>query len=133
MTPAAPWTDPHLWVPALGYALLLGGAGYALLRWAAGTLLGHLETGIVYAVNVVVLGLLLPEFFWTKAQRRISGHAAPFAYSYGDAVCALATAGQRFSGTVLTAAREAVGRLGHRGALVCGVLGAAVLLWSRLW
>ncbi|MEV8016913.1 hypothetical protein AB0O76_11300 [Streptomyces sp. NPDC086554] len=112
-------------------ALLLGAACYVLLRWAATSLLTHLETGVEYAVNVVVVGLLFPEYCWTKAQRRLSGHAAPFAYTYGDAVCTLASAGHRLVGTLLSALREAIGRLGHRGALWGALLGSGALLLFR--
>ncbi|MFE0182748.1 hypothetical protein [Streptomyces olivaceus] len=117
---------------ALVPALIVGVACYVLLRWAAVPLLTHLETGMEYAVNVMIVGLLLPEYCWTRAQRRVSGHAAPLAYIYGDAVCAVASAGHRCVSTVLSALREAVGRLGHRGALWGGLLGAGALLWSGL-
>lgn len=114
-------------------ALLLGLACYVLLRWMAAPLLTHVETGVEYALNIVVIGLLFPEYCWTRAQRRVFGHAAPFAYTYGDAVCALASAGHRCAGTMLAALREAVGRLGHRGALSGGLLATGALLWSRGW
>ncbi|WP_445401958.1 hypothetical protein ACSMX9_10940 [Streptomyces sp. LE64] len=111
-------------------ALVAGIAGYVLLRWAAVPLLNHALTGLECLVNVLVAGVLLPEYYWTRAQRRLSGQAAPFAYAYGDAVCAVASAGQRCAGTVLGALREAAGRLGHRGSLCGGLLLAAVLVWS---
>ncbi|MFE2265452.1 hypothetical protein [Streptomyces griseosporeus] len=122
-------STPEDVVRALLPALIVGFACYVLLRWAAVPLLAQLETGMEYAVNVMVVGLLLPEYCWTRAQRRVSGHAAPFAYTYGDAVCAVASAGHRCVGTVLWALREAASRLGHRGALGGGLLGTAVLLW----
>ncbi|WP_447038111.1 hypothetical protein [Streptomyces sp. DSM 118878] len=115
---------------ALVPALLTGVICYVLLRWAAAPLLSHLETGMEYAVNIVVVGLLLPEYCWTRAQRRVTGHAAPFAYTYGDAVCAVASGGHRCVGTVLSALREAASRLGHRGSLYGGLLAAVALLWS---
>ncbi|MFE7566989.1 hypothetical protein ACFU76_08490 [Streptomyces sp. NPDC057539] len=117
-------------VRALMPALIVGVACYVLLRWAAVSLLTHLETGMEYAVNVLVIGLLLPEYCWTRAQRRVSGHAAPFAYTYGDAVCTVASAGHHCVSTVLSALREAAGRLGHRGALWGGLMGVGALLWS---
>ncbi|MFF8830769.1 hypothetical protein [Streptomyces sp. NPDC015131] len=123
---------PEYVVRALVPALVAGVACYVLLRWAAVPLLAHLETGVEYALNVLVIGFLLPEYCWTRAQRRVSGHAAPFAYTYGDAVCAVASAGHRCTGTVLSALREATGRLGHQGSLCGGLLGAGVLLWAGL-
>ncbi|MFD6333468.1 hypothetical protein ACFWGI_28355 [Streptomyces niveus] len=121
---------PAYLVPALLPALLVGIACYVLLRWAAVPLLVHLERGMEYAVNVVVVGLLLPEYCWTRAQRRVSGHVAPFAYTYGDAVCTVAAAGHRCVSTVAWALREAANQLGHRGALWGGLIGAGALLWS---
>lgn len=109
---------------------LLGTVCYVMLRWLATPLLTYVGTGVEYALNVAVIGLLFPEYCWTKAQRRISGHAAPFAYTYGDAVCALASAGQQCTNTVLSVLREALSRLDHRGALWGSGLGAgAWLLW----
>lgn len=118
--------------PALVPSLIVGVACYVLLRWATVPLLTHLETALDYAVNVIVIGLLLPEYCWTRVQRRVSGHAAPFAYTYGDVVCAVASGGSRCVGTVLSALREAATRLGHRGALWGGLLGAGSLLWYVL-
>lgn len=123
---------PEDLVQALLPALVVGVACYVLLRWAAVPLLTHLETGVEYTVNVVVIGLLFPEYCWTRAQRRVTGHAAPFAYTYGDAVCTVASAGHRCVSTVVWALREAANRLGHRGALWGGLIGAGALLWSGL-
>ncbi|OEJ25778.1 hypothetical protein AR457_16180 [Streptomyces agglomeratus] len=112
--------------------LVLGGAFYVLLRWVAAPLLTQVGTGVEYALNVVAVGLLLPEYCWTRAQRRVTGRAAAFAYTYGDAVCALTGAGHRCAGTVLTALHEAAARLGHRGSLWIGTLAAAALVVPRL-
>ncbi|MFG2226057.1 hypothetical protein [Streptomyces sp. NPDC048644] len=112
--------------------LLLSGVFYVVLRWVTAPLLVHLGTGVEYALNVAAAGLLFPEYCWTRAQRRVSGHAAAFAYAYGDAVCALAGAGHRCAGTLLTALHAAAVRLGHRGSLWCGVLGAAAMMVPRL-
>lgn len=127
-------STPEELVRATVPALLLGAACYVLLRWLATPLLTHVETGVEYALNLVVMGLLFPEYCWTRAQRRVSGHVAPFAYTYGDAVCALASAGHQCANTVLSALREALGRLGHRGALWgSGLSTGALLLWPHAW
>lgn len=121
-------------LPPLVPALVFGAVCYVLLRWLARPLLAHLGTGVEYALNVAVIGLLFPEYCWTKTQRRVTGHAAPFAYTYGDAVCSLANAARGCVETVLWALGEAVARLGHRGALWGGAVGAiGLLLWPHLW
>ncbi|MFB7466920.1 hypothetical protein ACFCZ1_26065 [Streptomyces sp. NPDC056224] len=108
--------------------LLLAASLYVVCRWVTAPLLTHLGTGVEYAVNVVAVALLLPEYCWTRARRRVSGRAGSFAYAYGDAVCALAGAGHRCAGTVLSALHEASLRLGHRGSLWTASLGAAALV-----
>ncbi|MFI0154175.1 hypothetical protein [Streptomyces lydicus] len=111
--------------------LVLGGAFYVVLRWVMAPLLIHLGRGVEYTLNVMAFGLLFPEYCWTRAQRRVSGHAAAFAYVYGDAVCALAEAGHRCAGLLLSALHTVAVRLGHRGSLWVGVLGAAALVVPR--
>ncbi|MFF4219613.1 hypothetical protein [Streptomyces nondiastaticus] len=127
-------STPNELLRAIVPALLVGAACYVLLRWLATPLLNHVETGFEYALNLIVIGLLFPEYCWTRAQRRVSGHAAPFAYTYGDAVCALASATHQCANTVLSALREALSRIGNRGALCGGGLSAAgLLLWPYVW
>ncbi|GGW61669.1 hypothetical protein [Streptomyces xantholiticus] len=123
-------TEPSEVMWSVAAFAALSGAFYVFLRWATAPLLAHLGVGVEYALNVVVVGLLMPEYWFTRVQRRISGHAAPFAYTYGDAVCALAGGGHRCAGAVLSALYEGAARLGHRGSLGVGTVAAAVVVLS---
>lgn len=100
---------------------------YVVLRWVTASLLVHLAAGVEYGLNLVAVGLLLPEYLCTRVRRRASGRAAPFAHAYGDAVCALVCGGHRCAGAVLTALHQAACRLGHRESLYIGLAGATLV------
>ncbi|MFD4755980.1 MULTISPECIES: hypothetical protein [unclassified Streptomyces] len=113
-------------------ALLAAVACYVILRWAVAALLVRLGSGIECAVNVVALVLLFPEHWWSRAQRRITGRPAPFAYAYGDAVCAVANAGHEVAGIVLSALHAGAMRLTHRSSCWGAALAAGLSLWFVL-
>jgi len=119
---------------AVGGALLvfalLTTALYVAARWGAARAVAQLSSGVEYGVNLLAVGLLLPEYLVTRVTRRASGRAAPLAYAYGDAVCGLACGTHRCAAAVMGTLHDAARRIDHRTALVISLLLSAALLYS---
>ncbi|WP_441246431.1 hypothetical protein [Kitasatospora sp. McL0602] len=123
---AAAADNSHLYWQLVGFAAL-SVLFYVLLRFAAAGSVLQVAAGVEHGVNLLTVGLLLPEYAVTRIARRTTGRPAPFAYLYGDAVCGAACAVHRLAALLLTAVHAAALRIGHREALLLGLATSAAI------
>jgi hypothetical protein len=117
-------------VVAVSALILLVGLFYAGLRFAAGPALNRFSRSAALLVDLVAVGLLLPEYLCTRLMRRATGRPAPFAHAYGDAVCGAAGAAHWCVSLVGEVLHAALKRLTPRWALALAVFTA---LWIVRW
>jgi hypothetical protein len=101
---------------------------YLFLRWVLHPLAVRLPTGVGLFVDAAGALLLVPEYACTTVIRRLINRPAPFAFLYGEIVCAFACVLHGTGLTIADALRKASARIGHTQAVIGGLIGALCLI-----